>query len=75
MRRSGVYLISPFVGQILDLHKTSGERQTFTPDEDPSVVSVTIIYRYHKEHGDNPVVMGASFRNSGKILALAGYDR
>ncbi|CAK8743946.1 Transaldolase [Sodalis praecaptivus] len=45
---AGVYLISPFVGRILDWHKANGERQTFTPNEDPGVVSVTAIYRYYK---------------------------
>ncbi|CAJ0997866.1 Transaldolase B [Sodalis praecaptivus] len=72
---AGVYLISPFVGRILDWHKANGERQTFTPNEDPGVVSVTAIYRYYKKHGYDTVVMGASFRNSGEILALAGCDR
>ncbi|MGL9773786.1 MAG: transaldolase [Sodalis sp. (in: enterobacteria)] len=72
---AGVYLISPFVGRILDWHKANGERQTFAPDEDPGVVSVTAIYRYYKEHGYDTVVMGASFRNSGEVMALAGCDR
>lgn len=72
---AGVYLISPFVGRILDWHKANGEQQTFEPQEDPGVISVSEIYDYYKSHGYETVVMGASFRNSGEILALAGCDR
>ncbi len=69
-----VFLISPFVGRILDWYKTNGEQQVFEPHEDPGVVSVTQIYNYYKQHGYNTIVMGASFRNSGEIEALAGCD-
>ena len=69
-----VFLISPFVGRILDWYKANGEQQTFEPNEDPGVVSVTKIYNYYKQHGYNTIVMGASFRNVGEIEALAGCD-
>ncbi|WP_299872118.1 transaldolase [uncultured Cocleimonas sp.] len=69
-----VFLISPFVGRILDWYKANGEQQEFAPKEDPGVVSVTKIYNYYKQHGYNTIVMGASFRNSGEIEALAGCD-
>ncbi len=71
---AGVYLISPFVGRIMDWHKTN-EGQDFTPENDPGVKSVTAIYNYYKTHGYQTVVMGASFRNTGEILQLAGCDR
>lgn len=71
---AGVFLISPFVGRILDWHvKQSGK--TFTPEEDPGVTSVRSIYRYFKAHGVKTVVMGASFRSAGEVEALAGCDR
>ena len=71
---AGVFLISPFVGRILDWHvKASGK--TFEPEEDPGVLSVRQIYSYYKQHGINTVVMGASFRSTGEIEALAGCDR
>lgn len=72
---AGVFLISPFVGRILDWHKANGEQQTFTGEEDPGVISVRSIYQYYKEHGYQTVVMGASFRNTDEIMALAGCDR
>ena len=72
---AGVYLISPFVGRILDWYKKATGTESYAPDEDPGVVSVTKIYNYYKEHGYNTVVMGASFRNIGEIQALAGCDR
>jgi len=71
---AGVFLISPFVGRILDWYKAK-EQRDFGADEDPGVVSVRAIYAYYKEHGYKTVVMGASFRNIGEILALAGCDR
>ena len=71
---AGVYLISPFVGRILDWYKKS-TGETYTAETDPGVVSVTEIYNYYKEHGYNTVVMGASFRNIGEIEQLAGCDR
>lgn len=72
---AGTYLISPFVGRILDWFKKDTGRTEYTSDEDPGVVSVTSIYNYYKQQGFNTVVMGASFRNKGEILALAGCDR
>ena len=71
---AGVFLISPFVGRILDWYKAkTGE--TYTQETDPGVVSVRNIYAYYKEHGYKTVVMGASFRNTGELIALAGCDR
>jgi transaldolase len=71
---AGVFLISPFVGRILDWHvKATGE--TYTAETDPGVVSVRRIYAYYKTHGYKTVVMGASFRNTGEIAALAGCDK
>jgi len=71
---AGAFLISPFVGRILDWHvKASGK--TFGPEEDPGVLSVRNIYAYYKAYGIKTVVMGASFRSLGEIEALAGCDR
>ncbi len=72
---AGVYLISPFVGRILDWYKANGEKKDYAPAEDPGVISVTKIYNYYKQHGYQTVVMGASFRNVGEITELAGCDR
>lgn len=72
---AGVFLISPFVGRILDWYKTNTDKKEYTPEEDPGVVSVRRIYNYYKQHGYKTVVMGASFRNTGEIEALAGCDR
>ncbi|MFT6430463.1 MAG: transaldolase [Halopseudomonas sp.] len=71
---AGIYLISPFVGRIYDWYKKS-EGRDFQGIEDPGVQSVARIYRYYKHHLYSTVVMGASFRNSGQIEALAGCDR
>lgn len=71
---AGVFLISPFVGRITDWH-VANEGKTFAPEEDPGVLSVRRIYQYYKAHGIKTVVMGASFRNTGQIAALAGCDR
>ncbi|KFZ36586.1 transaldolase [Shewanella mangrovi] len=71
---AGVYLISPFVGRILDWYKKSTGKD-YTASEDPGVVSVSSIYNYYKKHGYKTVVMGASFRNTGEIIELAGCDR
>jgi len=71
---AGVYLISPFVGRILDWYKAHGNAD-YAPAEDPGVKSVTAIYRYYKAHGYPTIVMGASFRNIGEITELAGCDR
>lgn len=71
---AGAYLISPFVGRILDWYKKD-TGQDYDAANDPGVVSVTEIYNYYKHHGYNTVVMGASFRNIGEIIELAGCDR
>ena len=70
---AGVRLISPFVGRILDWYtKHTGE--TYSAETDPGVLSVRSIYRYYKKYGYPVQIMGASFRNTGEILALAGCD-
>jgi transaldolase len=66
-------LISPFVGRILDWYKAK-EKKDFAPTEDPGVLSVKEIYAYYKKYGYETEVMGASFRNKGEILELAGCD-
>ena len=71
---AGVFLISPFVGRIMDWHKKERGCE-FTPEADPGVKSVSKIYNYYKTHGYQTVVMGASFRNTGEILELAGCDQ
>jgi transaldolase len=72
---AGAFLISPFVGRILDWYKANTDKKEYSAEEDPGVVSVRHIYNYYKQHGYNTVVMGASFRNLGEIEALAGCDR
>eukprot|EP00299_Pterocystis_sp_00344_P011342 c5272_g1_i1.p1 GENE.c5272_g1_i1~~c5272_g1_i1.p1 ORF type:complete len:335 (-),score=106.62 c5272_g1_i1:47-1051(-) len=67
-------LISPFVGRILDWYKKA-EGKDFAPQDDPGVLSVTQIYHYYKKYGYKTVVMGASFRNTGEIIELAGCDK
>jgi len=71
---AGAFLISPFVGRILDWHVKNGGGP-YTGETDPGVQSVRHIYGYYKAHGLKTVVMGASFRNAGEIEALAGCDR
>ncbi len=71
---AGATLISPFVGRILDWYKAHSGRD-YSAEEDPGVLSVRRIYAYYKAHGHKTIVMGASFRNMGEILALAGCDR
>ena len=71
---AGVRLISPFVGRILDWHKKDSGRDSYPATEDPGVLSVTKIYNYYKKHGYKTEVMGASFRNLGEIIELAGSD-
>nr|WP_315187488.1 transaldolase [uncultured Albidiferax sp.] len=75
---AGVQLISPFVGRIYDWYKkTAGSSWNETANagaNDPGVQSVQQIYRYYKHHGIATEIMGASFRNTGQILALAGCD-
>lgn len=70
---AGVRLISPFVGRILDWY-TASTGQTYTAETDPGVVSVRTIYNYYKKFGYPVQIMGASFRNKGEVLALAGCD-
>src|SRR5690348_18229202 len=68
-----VQLISPFVGRIYDWYKAH-EKRDYTGPEDPGVKSVTEIYTYYKKFDIPTEVMGASFRNTGQILELAGCD-
>src|SRR6185369_12064050 len=68
---AGAKLISPFVGRILDWHKKSAGKD-FAPAEDPGVHSVREIYAYYKKFNHPTEVMGASFRNKGEIIELAG---
>ncbi len=72
---AGSYLISPFVGRILDWYKKDTGLTSYAADADPGVISVTGIYNYYKAKGYKTVVMGASFRNIGEITELAGCDR
>ena len=71
---SGVRLISPFVGRILDWHKKDRGVSEIPATEDPGVQSVTTIFNYYKKFGYPTQVMGASFRNTGEIIELAGSD-
>ncbi len=70
---AGAQLISPFVGRILDWYKANTD-VTYTAENDPGVLSVQEIYTYYKKFGHDTEVMGASFRNIGEILELAGCD-
>jgi transaldolase len=72
---AGAYLVSPFVGRITDWHKKAESRDEYAPDEDPGVKSVRRIYNYFKANGIYTIVMGASFRNTCQVRALAGCDR
>jgi transaldolase len=71
---AGVTLISPFVGRIYDWHKQARKVDDIPIEEDPGVASVTRIYNYYKKHGYKTQVMGASFRKTAQVLALAGCD-
>ena len=71
---AGVFLISPFVGRILDWYKKN-EGGDYSAETDPGVLSVTNIYRYYKKFDYKTIIMGASFRNTGEIEQLAGCDR
>ncbi len=71
---AGVTLISPFVGRIYDWHKAARKVDDIPIEEDPGVLSVQRIYSYYKKYGYQTQVMGASFRKTGQILALAGCD-
>jgi transaldolase len=70
---AGAYLISPFVGRILDWYKASTKKE-YSAEEDPGVKSVKAIYNYYKKFGYKTIVMGASFRSIGEITELAGCD-
>ncbi|KAF9879636.1 transaldolase [Colletotrichum karsti] len=70
---AGAYLISPFVGRILDWYKAATKKD-YSKEEDPGVKSVETIFNYYKKYGYNTIVMGASFRNIGEITELAGCD-
>jgi transaldolase len=70
---SGITLISPFVGRIMDWFKAKSG-QEYAPQDDPGVLSVQSIYNYYKKFGYGTEVMGASFRNKGEIVELAGCD-
>ncbi len=72
---AGAFLVSPFVGRILDWHLAASGRDSFPASEDPGVQSVSRIYNYYKANGYKTVIMGASFRNTGEIEMLAGCDR
>jgi transaldolase len=72
---AGAFLISPFVGRILDWYKKALPEQDFTGQNDPGVQSVSRIYEFYKQHGYSTIVMGASFRNINEIQLLAGCDR
>lgn len=72
---AGTFLISPFVGRILDWYKANTDETDYSGAKDPGVISVSQIYDYYKDHGYKTVVMGASFRNTGEIIELAGCDR
>jgi transaldolase len=72
---AGAFLISPFVGRILDWYKANTDLKMESAQDDPGVQSVSRIYNYYKTHDYQTVVMGASFRNVGEIEALAGCDR
>lgn len=71
---AGAFLISPFVGRITDWYKKKEGVESYAPEEDPGVKSVRAIYDYYKSNDIRTVVMGASFRNTGQIMALAGCD-
>jgi len=70
---AGAFLISPFVGRILDWYKAAMKKE-FSASEDPGVKSVGSIFNYYKKYGYKTIVMGASFRNIGEITELAGCD-
>ncbi len=72
---AGVFLISPFVGRILDWYRREYPETDYLPEDEPGVQSVKQIFHYYRELGYPTLVMGASFRNTGEIVALAGCDR
>lgn len=70
---AGAFLISPFVGRILDWFKASTKKE-YSAEEDPGVKSVQQIFNYYKKFGHKTIVMGASFRSVGEVTELAGCD-
>lgn len=70
---AGAFLISPFVGRILDWYKAANKKE-YKKEEDPGVESVQAIFNYYKKFGYKTIVMGASFRSIGEITELAGCD-
>jgi transaldolase len=70
---AGAFLISPFVGRILDWYKAATKKE-YTKEEDPGVKSVQAIFNYYKKYGYKTIVMGASFRSIGEVTELAGCD-
>lgn len=70
---AGAFLISPFVGRILDWYKAATKKE-YTKEEDPGVQSVGSIFNYYKKFGYKTIVMGASFRSVGEVTELAGCD-
>ena len=72
---AGCTLVSPFVGRIMDWYKKSEGVDGYEPKDDPGVLSVAEIFKYYKKFGYDTIIMGASFRNTGEILELAGCDR
>lgn len=70
---AGAFLISPFVGRILDWYKAN-QKKEYSAEEDPGVKSVQQIFNYYKKFGYKTIVMGASFRSLGEITELAGCD-
>ncbi|MBL0691594.1 MAG: transaldolase [SAR324 cluster bacterium] len=72
--QAGIFLISPFVGRILDWYKKNQAKE-YTSQNDPGVISVKNIYKYYKYHQHKTIIMAASFRSQEQIEALAGCDR
>merc|ERR1712130_991049 len=72
---AGATLISPFVGRVSDWYKKTNDVKEYQPSEDPGVKLVTEIYNHYKKYGYQTTIMGASFRNKGQVLQLAGCDK
>jgi transaldolase len=70
---AGAFLISPFVGRILDWYKAATKKE-YSAQDDPGVESVKAIFNYYKKYGYETIVMGASFRSVGEVTELAGCD-
>ena len=72
---SNLFLISPFIGRLLDWSKKEFGKNYEIHAEDPGVVFLTELFNYYKSHGINTIIMGASFRNTGEIKEISGCDR